>query len=262
MLEHVAGLVVELGDRGVQGDRHLLAGGVAGSLDPLQQQLKRLGVGLEVGGETALVAHGGAMSLVVEGLLQVVKDLGAHSQRLGEALSADRNDHELLEVDGVVGVGATVEHVHHRHREDVCGLAAEIPPQRLPLLGRRRVCGGQRHREHRVGAQPGLVGRAVEGDQRPVERRLSGRIETANRRRDLAVDILHRLGDALAQPRRAAVAQFGGLELAGRRARGHCRPTPRPGGDRQLHLDRRVAATVEDLTGVDVLDLAHGAPRS
>ena len=99
-----------------------------------------------------------------------------------ERRRADRHDHELLEVDRVVGVRAAVEHVHHRHRQDVrrrrrrgsataagrCSAAAAL----------RR---GQRHAEDRVGAEARLVRRAVELDQRAVEARLVGRVAAASR---------------------------------------------------------------------------------
>ena len=45
--------------------------------------------------------------------------LGAVAQRLGETRRANRHDHELLEVDVVVGVLAAVDDVHHRHRQRV-----------------------------------------------------------------------------------------------------------------------------------------------
>ena len=67
---------------------------------------------------------------------------------------------------------AAVQHVHHRDGQDVRGLAAEVAPEREPLLGRRGVRGRQRDGENRVGAEPRLVGRAVQRDQRAVERRL------------------------------------------------------------------------------------------
>ena len=50
-----------------------------------------------------------------------------HSEKLCRAA---RHDHELLEVHLVVGVRATVEHVHHRHRQHPRRLAAEVAPQR------------------------------------------------------------------------------------------------------------------------------------
>ena len=65
------------------------------------------------------------------------------------------------------------------------------------------------------------------------------------------------LRDALAHPVRAAVAQLGGLELARRGARRHRGAPPGARTDAELDLDGRVAAAVEDLAGVDVLDLAH-----
>ena len=56
-------------------------------------------------------------------------------------------------------------------------------------------------------------------------------------------------------PGLAAVAQLGRLELARRGARGHRRAPVRAGAQLDLDLDRRVAAAVEDLAGVDSLDL-------
>ena len=54
----------------------------------------------------------------------------AHAQALRERARAARDDHELLEVDLVVCVGAAVEHVHHRHRQHACLRAAQVAPQR------------------------------------------------------------------------------------------------------------------------------------
>ena len=80
---------------------------------------------------------------------------------------AHRHDHELLEVDGVVRVRAAVEHVHHRDRQHVRRLAAEVAPQRQVLLGGGRARGRERDAEDRVRAQARLVRRAVELDQLP-----------------------------------------------------------------------------------------------
>ena len=49
--------------------------------------------------------------------LQRVEDLDARAQRFGEARQADRQDHEFLQVDVVVGMRAAVDDVHHRHRQ-------------------------------------------------------------------------------------------------------------------------------------------------
>ena len=84
----------------------------------------------------------------------MLKDLVTHLQRLGERAAADGHDHELLKVDLVVGVGAAVEDVHHRHGKHMSALTAQIAPQRQPLLGRGRMGRGKRDREDCVGAQP------------------------------------------------------------------------------------------------------------
>ena len=226
---------------------------------PFDQDLERLLVGGQVGREAALVADGGAQAAVVQRLLERVEDLGAHAQAVGERRRAARHDHELLEVDRVVGVRAAVEHVHHRHGQHVGGLAAEVAPERQPLLRGRRVGGGQRDAEDRVRAEPRLVGRAVEVDQRAVEPVLVGGVAAGDRLGDLAVDVADGLGDALAQVALAAVAQLRGLELAGGRAGRHRGAARGSRSQDEVDLDRRVATAVEDLAGVDLLDLAHSA---
>jgi len=49
---------------------------------------------------------------------------------IGEGREADRHDHELLEIERIVGVGAAVDHVHHRHRQRACTAATDVAEQR------------------------------------------------------------------------------------------------------------------------------------
>ena len=114
--------------------------------------------------------------------LEHVVGLGAPAQRLAERRRADRHDHELLQVDVVVGVRAAVEDVHHRHRQHVGVDAAEVAVERqLELVG-RGLGHGQRHAEDGVGAEPGLVVGAVEVAQHAVDAR-AARARRARRAR-------------------------------------------------------------------------------
>jgi hypothetical protein len=55
-----------------------------------------------------------------------MKHLGAAAQRVAKVLRADRDDHELLQIQAVVGVRAAVDDVHHRHRHLHRSGAAEV----------------------------------------------------------------------------------------------------------------------------------------
>ena len=134
----------------------------------------------------------------------------------------------------------------------------QVAVERLLGVGRGGLGGRQGDAEQRVGAEPALVRGAVELDHRPVERALLGGAGAGQRRGDLAVDVGDRAGDALAGPALAAVAQLDRLELAGRGARGDRGEAAGAGLQRDLDLDGRVAARVEDLARVDGGDGAHG----
>ena len=68
-------------------------------------------------------------------------------------------DHELLDVDAVVGVRAAVDDVHHRHRHHRLAAAARWRYSGSLRRGRGGVRVGQRHRQQRVGAEAATCSR-------------------------------------------------------------------------------------------------------
>ena len=101
--------------------------------------------------------------------------------------------------------------------------AADIAVERHALIGRRGFGHRERHPEDGVGAEAGLVGRAVEIDQDVVDLDLLRRVHAADGVEDLALDIGDRgLAHALAAVAGiVVVAQLHGLMRAGGGAGGH-----------------------------------------
>jgi len=66
----------------------------------------------------------------MQALLEGVEDFGTDADGIGNAGGAHRHDHEFLEVDGVVGMFAAIDDVHHRHRQDMGRDAADIAIER------------------------------------------------------------------------------------------------------------------------------------
>jgi hypothetical protein len=118
-------LVVELAGGGVEGDGDLFAGLVAGF--SMASRMTSMASALDLSGrEAAFVADGGVVALLLEHAFEGVEDFDAPAQGVGEGLGADGHDHELLEVDVRVGVGAAVEDVHHGGGQDAGVDAAEV----------------------------------------------------------------------------------------------------------------------------------------
>ena len=109
--------------------------------------------------------------------LEVMVGLDAHPQGVRERLRADRHDHVLLEVDQVVSVHATVEHVEHRHREHRRFVL--LTPGTTTAAAQRVRRAHTRPRVTRPGCafapSRDLVLGPVELDQRTVEAGLVGR---------------------------------------------------------------------------------------
>jgi len=93
-----------------------------------------------------------AQFLVAEHRLQGVIDLRRHAERFGEAWGAEGHDHELLHVDVVVGVSATVEDVEHRHRKTTRVRATDVAVERHAAVLSRGMRARERDAEDRVGS--------------------------------------------------------------------------------------------------------------
>ena len=103
--------------------------------------------------------------------------LDAPLQGLGETAGAHRHHHELLEVNGVERVRATVDHVQHGHGQDVGIHSADVLRQLEVALCSRRLGNGERDGEQGVRAEAALVGGAVEIDHGLVHVALIGGFE-------------------------------------------------------------------------------------
>ena len=99
-------------------------------MDRLDDAIERILYAIELRSETTLVTYGSAESTIVEHLLECVKCLGTHAERLAKALGTDGTDHKLLKSDGSIAMCTSVDDVHHRHGERVCVDATDVAVER------------------------------------------------------------------------------------------------------------------------------------
>ena len=95
-------------------------------------------------------------------------------------------------------MGAAIDDVHHRHGQNPGANPADIFVERQSGAIGRGLGGGEADPQDGVGAEAGLVGRAVKIDQGGVQPALVFGVEAAQSVVDLAVHRIHSLADALA----------------------------------------------------------------
>ena len=182
--------------------------------------------GSEVRREAALVADGRREApRRAAALFSAWKTSAPDLQRLGERRRAVRHDHELLQVERVVGVRAAVDDVHHRHRQRARAAAADVAVELQPELvgGRLRA---RRARRRGWRSRPAGPCSAVPSSSISTASiaRWSSTPMPSSRGTISRITLRDGARDALAAERRPAVAQLDRLVHAGRRARGHGRP--------------------------------------
>ena len=239
----------------VKADGHVLAGYVAGAFDGLDDYVEGVLGAVEVGGKAALVAYSGAEVALFQYALEVVEYLGAHADALAERSGADGTNHELLEADGSVGVGAAVDDVHHGHGQSVGVAAADVLVQGQVEVVGCGLCHGERYAEDGVGAEVALGVGAVELEHFLVDGNLVQSAHAAESLGDGAVDIGRCLEHALAHVAAlVAVAELEGLVDAGRCARGNGSTAACAGLEDYVDFNGGVAARVKDFATNDFFD--------
>ena len=184
-----------------------------------------------------------ARPALVQQLLQRVEDLGAHAQRprrsVGAPTGMTMNSCRSSVLSAcapplmtfIIGTGSS-----GRPRRRGSGRAASSRSPAAALRDR------QRDAEDGVGAEAALVRRAVELEQRGVERALVERVHAQQARGAISsLTFATAFVTPLPPHASSAVAQLDGLVCAGRGARRHRRAPERAGLELDLHLDRRVS---------------------
>ena len=254
-------LVIELRRSWVHSKAEVLAKLKASSLNSLGKKLKWLLVGLKVWSKAALVTNAGVEALGLQSVLEGVVNLCAPAKSSGEVRSTNRHNHELLEVNVVVSVDATVEDVHHRNRKSVSVCATEVSVKWKLSRSSCSVSNSKRNAENSVCAEATLVWSAVKLDHSEVKAALILCIPTNNKVADLSVDVLDCLQYALAQVTAlVAVAKLYSLELTGRSAGRNDCTTKGTVIKNNLNLNGWIATGIEDLTCVNIKNLAHSSP--
>jgi hypothetical protein len=145
-----------------------------------------------------------------------MEHLGAVAQGFAKAGRAHRDDHELLQVQVVVGMGATIDDVHHGHGHLHAAHAAKVAVQGQASLFGGGTGHGHRHGQHGIGAQAAFVVGAVQVNQGFVEKSLLTGVQAQHRFGDVGVDVFNRFEHAFAKVALGvAVAQLNGFAAAG-----------------------------------------------
>ena len=254
--------VVELGSSAVHGQGDVGAQLVTGSGNGFGDHFQRFGVGLQVRCETAFVAHCSGVALGLQYLGQVVEDLGTHADGFFQGLGANRLDHELLDVDVVVGVLTTVDDVHHgqRHGVDTRGAVqlGDVGVQRQALGSSSGFGVSQGNGQDGVGAELGFVLGTVEVDHDLVNSGLVLGIFTQQSLSDRAVYGFDGFQHAFTQETAlVAVTQFQRFAGTGGRARRSGCHTNKTTFQVNFGLNGRVTTGVDDFTTDHFNDLGH-----
>ena len=258
----VIAILEELAGSAVQGQGDIVAQGVTGIGNGFGDGRQRVLVGRQVRREAAFITNRSAEATGLQHGFEVMENFGAHAQRIGEGFRANRLNHELLDVDVVIGMLAAVDDVHHRngHRVDAWSAIqiGDVRVQRHALGLSSSLGRSQGHSEDGVGTQGSFVLSTVEGNHRQVEGLLVGGIFAQQQVADRAIDISHGLQHTLAQVTAlVAITQFQRFTRTGggtgRRA-GAADDTP---VENYISLHSRVTTGVENLTAFDVDDLCH-----
>ena len=178
-----------------------------------------------------------------------MEHLGTHPDTFAFAAGADRTDHEFLEGDRGVGVGAAVDDVHHRDGKDIGIGTADVAIERNVEVVGGCVGAGEGNAEDGVGTEVLLGRRAVEFDHLLVDGALLEHVHALDDGSDALVDVGHGLEGTFAQVTGlVAVTEFEGFIFTGAGAARNGCTAHDTTFEGHIDLHGRVATRVEDLS--------------
>ncbi len=240
--EHVLAVLVEFGSSCINGVADFLARLIPCTFNSASDVLECLGVGLEVRSESALVAYAGDMTVLGKDGFELMENLSTHAKGLGKCLRANGHDHELLDIQVVGSVFATIDDVHEGYGQQFGIGATEVLVQ-----GQAKHLGtgtGRSHgnAEQRVGAKSFLVFSPVQINEQVVEGYLTKAIHTDNGTGNFAAHVFNCGHDTFTAIPLFFIPQFQGFTGAGGCTGGHSSPADNTGFEDDFYLYGGVTA--------------------
>ena len=147
---------------------------VACFLDRGHDDAESFFIAAKVGSKTTFVADGSVHAFFLKHFLQVMEDLATATHGIAKSLEAQRHHHELLDINIVVSVFATVDDIHHWSRQQIPSSSAKVTVQWLVTVNSGCFGRRQRNSQQRVRAQILFVFGAIKIQHRLINQRLIG----------------------------------------------------------------------------------------
>ena len=170
----VDAIFIKFSGSDIQRDLNLLARLIARFLDRGHDHAERFFVATKVRSKTTFVTHGGVHAFFLKHFLQIVEDLATTTHGITKSLEAQRHHHELLDINIVVSVFATVDDIHHWSRQQIPSSSAKVTVQWLVTVNSSCFGRRQRNSQQRVRAQILFVFGAIKIQHRLINQRLIG----------------------------------------------------------------------------------------
>src|SRR5690606_38218770 len=126
----VVAILEELGCRAIEAKSDIFTRLEASLLNRLHDEIEgSLGI-LQIRSKSAFIADIGVVTGILEALLERVENFRTITNSFTNGRSADRKNHEFLEIDRIVGMCAAIDDVHHGNRQDMGVCAADVAVKR------------------------------------------------------------------------------------------------------------------------------------
>ena len=101
-----------------------------------------------------------------------MENLSIHANPFTKCRSTNRHNHKLLNINGIVCVGATIQNVAHRHRKSISAKSANITVERKTKCICSSARGCKRDAKHRICTNICLILCPVNGHHRLINQAL------------------------------------------------------------------------------------------
>ncbi|BBG30546.1 predicted membrane protein [Zymobacter palmae] len=201
--QDVFAVFVEFRSSAVQSQSNVCAQSVASVGNSLFDVSQRFSVGTQVRREATFVTNRSCQAFARQYFFQGMEYFSAATQGFTEVFSANRLNHEFLDVDVVISVLTTVHDVHHRNRHaEFARLTVQfcnVFVQFNAFVDSSCFSNSQRHCQNGVGAQVFFVFGAVEFEHFGIDCFLVSSVLTDQRVTDFGVDRFNGFQDTFTQ---------------------------------------------------------------
>ena len=257
-LHFIFSVFVEFGRSCIHSENNIFTRFVSGTFNSINNESQSFFGRFQIRSKTAFITNVSVVTGSFKVLLQGVENFSTHTNSFTDRRSANRHNHEFLNVDWVISMLTAVQNIHHRNRQNMSHRTAKVTIKRKFAFFSLSFRNSHRNGENSISTEFAFVFSAIEFNHSFINVDLVIGIKTSQSVINSVINIFNGFQNTFsAKTGFVAITKFNSFVNTGRSAGRNSGTSESTALKNNISLNGRITTRINNFSSMNIYNSTH-----